>query len=551
MQVQSRNPRLSVRTASGSDRIIFHFPFTIGHLEGSFVIVPCPTMSKLKMLNGKWKMIRSLPLAVLTLCLFAAPVFAQNLRVVIRLVPESNRVIIEGSCAPTKVWSFRDSYAGILGLGGRVERLRLFDNAGIEIPYRKIAPGQFASDASASSFQYEVRLTPLAAASDAAKVSWLNNERGLLMLGDLLPTTSVATDDRREKGRVAIRFELPASWTVHSNENETRPWNFEVVDSDHAVFVAGNRLRVSRTMVSGMAFNLVADGDWAFADTDASELAAKVLKAHRDVFGSMPAKQSTLILLPFQGLLADRWSAETRGSTVTLLMGQITSKVAALVRLSTPLTHEFFHLWVPNGLALHDDYDWFYEGFTVYQAARTAVRLNLLTLPEFLNAIARAYDGYVAGVDHDRWSLVEASQRRWTVGESSVYSKSMVVAFLYDLKLRSQSHGKRSLDDVYRKLFQRYRSSDPASSTLNDGVGNDAVMNVLAGESISQDFVQMFVRNPVVINLQAELAPFGLRAEKFGSRTSISVSEQLTKRQRDLLRELGYNDYVRHQHRGT
>jgi len=128
----------------------------------------------------------------------------------------------------------------------------------------------------------------------------------------------------------------------------------------------------------------------------------------------------------------------------------------------------------------------------------------------------------------------------------------MVVAFLYDLKLRSQSHGKRSLDDVYQKLFQRYRSSEPASRTLtNEGDGNDAVMNVLAGESMSQDFVQTFIRNPVVINLQAELAPFGLRAEKFGSRTSISVSEQLTKRQRDLLRELGYNDYVRHQHRGT
>ena len=503
------------------------------------------------MLNEKWKMIRSLPLAVLTLCLFEAPVSAQNFQVLIRVVPESNRVVIEGSCAPTKVWAFRDSYAGILGLGDRVERLRLFDNAGIEIPYRKIAPGQFASDASASRFQYEVRLTPSAAASEAVKVSWLNTERGLVMAGDLLPTTSVTTVERRENGRMAIRFELPASWSVHSNENETRPWNFEVVDSDRAVFVVGSRLRVSRSTVSGMSLNLVADGDWAFTDSEASELAAKVLKAHRDVFGSMPGKQSTLILLPFQGLFADRWSAETRGSSVTLLMGQIPSKVAALVRLSTPLTHELFHLWVPNGLALNDDYDWFYEGFTVYQAARTAVRLDLLTVAEFLNAIARAYDGYIAGVDHDRWSLVDASQRRWTVGESSVYSKSMVVAFLYDLKLRSQSHGKRSLDGVYRKLFQRYRSSDPASNTLtNEGDGNDAVMHVLAGESMSQGFVQVFIRNPVAINLQAELAPFGLRAEKSGSRTRISVSEQLTKRQRDLLRELGYNDYVRHKRRG-
>ena len=102
------------------------------------------------------------------------------------------------------------------------------------------------------------------------------------------------------------------------------------------------------------------------------------------------------------------------------------------------------------------------------------------------------------------------------------------------------------------RLFQHYHSSDPASSTLlNEGDGNDGVMNVLAGESMSQDFVQRFIRNPVAINLQAELEPFGLRAEKFGSRTSISVSEPLTKRQRDLLRELGYNDYVRHQRRGT
>src|SRR5438128_7018298 len=68
-------------------------------------------------------------------CLLGAPVSAQNFRVLIRVVPESNRVIIEGSCAPTKVWSFRNSYAGILGLGGRVEGLRLFDNAGIGIPY--------------------------------------------------------------------------------------------------------------------------------------------------------------------------------------------------------------------------------------------------------------------------------------------------------------------------------------------------------------------------------------------------------------------------------
>src|SRR6266581_8057021 len=116
--MQSRNLRPSVRTASGSDRIMFH------NLFGAFSVAA---------------MIRSLPLAVLTLGFFAAPVSAQGFSVLIQVNPESNRVIVEGSCAPTKVWSFRDSYAGVVGLGGRIDRLRLFDAAGVEIPNRKIA----------------------------------------------------------------------------------------------------------------------------------------------------------------------------------------------------------------------------------------------------------------------------------------------------------------------------------------------------------------------------------------------------------------------------
>src|SRR5207237_8469510 len=148
--------------------------------------------------------------------------------------------------------------------------------------------------------------------------------------------------------------------------------------------------------------------------------------------------------------------AETRCATVTLLTGNLPSKVCALAQLSTPLTHELFHLWVPNRLALDGDYDWFYEGFTIYEAARTAVRLDLLMFPEFLNAIARAYDGYLANAERERWSLVEASKQRWGSGQSSVYSESMVVAFLYDLRLRMQSRDKQSIEKIYPALLMKY-----------------------------------------------------------------------------------------------
>ena len=487
---------------------------------------------------------------------------AQEMSVRISVLPQSPaRVLIEGKCAPTSVWSFRDSYAGVLGLGVRVTGMKLFDASGAEIQTHRIAPGQFEAAKPASGFRYEVSLDPPGRPSDAAFVSWLNSERGLLMLADLLPLSntpqasssqSVLTRDQSNRdhdiGQATVRLSLPEGWTVYSNGSDSGQNDFRIQNVGRAVFAVGKHLRVSRTTISKTALNLVMDGEWAFTDSDALEMATKVLKSHLDVFGIGPGKQVSLILFPFpQTVAADKWSAETRGSTVTLLMGRFPSKTAALAQLSVPLTHELFHPWVPNGLALDGDYDWFYEGFTVYHAARTALRLDLLTFQEFLNAIARAFDGYAYGADRDRWSLIEASQRRWTTGGSVVYQKSMLVAFLFDLKLLTESRGKRSLDDVYRELFRRYRLVEPPI-TVDAGQtadGNQAVVTVLEGAPGMQGFAESFIRRAAAIDLSAELAAFGLRVERLGLRTRISVSETLTRRQRDLLRELGYNDYAR------
>jgi predicted metalloprotease with PDZ domain len=236
---------------------------------------------------------------------------------------------------------------------------------------------------------------------------------------------------------------------------------------------------------------------------------------------------------------ANTWAAETRGCNVTILTGQVPSRVGALAQLGNALTHETFHLWIPNGVALSSDYDWFYEGFTMYQAARAAVRLGLVTWPEFLNAIARAYDGSVATTNAQPLSLIEASKQRWTIGASSVYSKAMVVAFLYDLNLRNQTGGKRSLDDVYRRVFREH----PRRSAVKqlEGDGNAAVTAALRSELSSQNFVERFINAPVSVDLKKELAAFGLRVEKL-VRTHISVSDDISKRQRDLLKQLGYNE---------
>jgi predicted metalloprotease with PDZ domain len=465
---------------------------------------------------------------------FSSNASAQQSDVEIRLLPDSARVAIEISGAPDRSWSFVDSYAGIVGLGRRVERFTAFDESGGEVALTQPAPGQFLAAQSAKRIRYEINLRPVSRAADFSMISWLDKERGVLMLSDLLPVLSEATGANNPNFR--IHFQLPKTWAVHSGELKSSPYAYALADLGRAVFAVGANLRVSQTNASGLTLNFVTNGDWAFTDADAVQLAQQVLKAHHDTFGSFPGQTATFILFPFPlAVSASQWSAETRGTTVTLIMGKLPSRVAALAQLSTPVTHEFFHLWIPNSLALEGNYDWFYEGFTTYEAAHTAVNLGLLTFAEFLNSISRAYD---SSRSETSLSLIEASSRRFTSGLTSVYAKSQVVAFLYDLRLRSATRNKRSLSDVYRKLVVSSRSDNARTKRVD---GNEVVAGVLSEEIKTDEFVRAFIQRPVSINLESELAPFGLKVDSTGVRTQISVSEKLSKQQRDLLRELGYN----------
>jgi hypothetical protein len=448
------------------------------------------------------------------------------------------RVKIEGKVAEARTnWSFRNQYASVGGLGERIESFTLSDESGAQIPVRKIAPGEFSAASPATHFAYEVKLEAPLQTSDAAHVSWLTNERGLLLPGDLLPRAARAAE--MENGSVILSFSVPATWSVVANEMKQSDGQYMVTNAERAVFLVGQELRQKRARVGQMEFSYVTAGRWAFTDEEASDMAASILKEHAGTLGGPPPSRtdSMLILIPFPRVVgADRWSAETRGGTVMLLSGQSPSRTSALAQLSVPLTHELFHLWIPNGLALDGDYDWFYEGFTLYQSIRAGMRLELLTFQDYLNAVGRASDAYLKIEERDRLSLVEASRQRWSSPTGLVYHKGLLVAFLYDLTLRQQTKNSRSLDDVYRELFRRHRL--PATRTD----GNSAVISILKSQSGMREFVEQYIEKPAPLDLRSLVAPFGLEVMRGGVRTHLGVSESLSRAQRDLLRKFGYND---------
>jgi len=458
---------------------------------------------------------------------FAAQAQSINARIsIVSLTPPRVRVEAERAEA-SKAWSFRNAHAGIIGLGERIENLSLSDAQGVQIAARKLASGEYEAARPATKITYELKLDPPRSTNDTAHVSWLTATRGVLMPGDLLPLPSA---------RARVSLTLPDQWKVATVETRSGGGQYEIEDAESSIFFVGADLRTMRASVSGMEFTFATAGEWAFADEDASGVVRDILEKHARLNGGVPRKRALIVLAPFpQTADASRWNAETRGGTIFFLSGRSTSKAAGLARLSIPLAHEILHLWIPNALALSGEYDWFYEGFTVYQSMRVSVELGYLTFQDYLDSLARAHDSYLAQREQDKLSLVEASTRRWGGSSGLIYHKGMMVAALYDLTVRQNSRGKRSLDDVYRALFRQYRTG------VERREGNAAVLATLNSIAGGSDFSKRYIESASPLDLTTALNTFGLKLERSGARTRITVADSISRAQRDLLRQMGYN----------
>jgi predicted metalloprotease with PDZ domain len=237
--------------------------------------------------------------------------------------------------------------------------------------------------------------------------------------------------------------------------------------------------------------------------------------------------------MPFDSAIGpERWSAETTGENVVLAMGQHAQEQALVAKLKVVLDHELFHLWIPNSIALKGDYDWFFEGFTLYQALLTGLRLKHIKFDDYLETLGRVYSSYRSATERDKLSLLEASERRWTIASPLVYDKGMLVALIYDLMLRRNSHGRESLPEIYPLILRE------AAGGGQDA--NELVMRVLDARPGLERFSKQYVQSSSEIDLNSELTPFGLEVRNAGAVSRITVSKSLNREQRQLLKALGY-----------
>jgi predicted metalloprotease with PDZ domain len=190
-------------------------------------------------------------------------------------------------------------------------------------------------------------------------------------------------------------------------------------------------------------------------------------------------------------------------------------------------SHEYFHCWnvkrmKPAAFAPYDlsaeSYTgllWVFEGITSYYDDLALVRSGLITEKSYLELLGRTISRVLRGGGRLRQSVEESSFDAWTKFYKqdanapnaivSYYAKGSLIALALDLKLRSETKGRVSLDDVMRVCWERW--GDSAEGMPEDGF--EAVAAEVSQLDLD-DFFNASVRGTGELPLEALLHTHGI-----------------------------------------
>jgi hypothetical protein len=148
--------------------------------------------------------------------------------------------------------------------------------------------------------------------------------------------------------------------------------------------------------------------------------------------------------------------------------------------IRTLLAHEMVHNWPEMTGRTYSDSAWYNEGTAEFYSAVLPLRAGLISEDEFLDlindhAVALYTSPYLGK------SLAVAAENAWTDddAENVPYNRGFMYLAITDAKIRTASHGLRSVDDLVLKLERRTRQGEHVSvndwlKLLSEQIGPDA-----------------------------------------------------------------------------
>jgi hypothetical protein len=423
--------------------------------------------------------------------------------------------------------AFLQSYAGVSGIASRTFDVTAFDSHSRPVGIKRFIEGEYAAESDMAGWRYQIDLEPIGDNTARAHISWVQGSEGILFLYDVLPR-SLGNHGRSTE----VTLTIPDGWKIFTSETQRGENSYSIIDPAKAVFVI-SKDDVMRN-VGGENVQVSISGKWQFTDSQAIKAAQSVLSDYRRIFGAaVPPVKITMMHLRGNSP-AGTWEADTRGRSVTIFSADTPFASQSVQMLHEQLRHELFHLWFPEGAGLTGDYDWFFEGFALYESLKLGIRQNRIGFQDMLDTIAAAYklDSSQTG----QRSLIAASGDRWSSASSTVYTRGMLVAFLSDIAMLQVSGGKRSVEDLIQEIYQdaiSHRSAD----------GNDVVLAAIRRRSELNHIAAAYITGNEPIEWAAALRTAGIDDNVQTAAHRLTAVPKPDRRQKALLDKLGYNNW--------
>ena len=405
-----------------------------------------------------------------------------------------------------------------------VEGLTVVDAAGTPVPTVRSSKNRWTLEAGATPLTAQYRVY---AREASVRTNFVDADLAVINGAALF-----ITEEGREGAPHRVIVDLPRDWSgAHTGLDRTTgggATDFTATDLDELLdspLVLGDAT-VRALEVDGVPHSLVLAGDLGPWDVDGSTADVSAIVREQIAFwGNVPYAHYTFLNVVNEA----RGGLEHLDSTLMMTNRRATTKREDYVRWMGLVSHEFFHTWNVKRLRPaplgpfdyeHEVYTpslWVAEGLTSYYDDLLLVRAGLITEKEYLGRLSDQLTNLQKTPGRQVQSLAEASADAWikyyrkdenTVNTGiSYYTKGMIVGWLLDSRIRCETDGARSLDDVMRLAYTRFsgdRGYTPAEF--------EAVIAEVAGTPLTGE-LDSWLRSTDELDPGPALACLGLRLQ--------------------------------------
>jgi len=288
---------------------------------------------------------------------------------------------------------------------------------------------------------------------------------------------------------VRLTIQQPEGWqTVTALAPQGAPNSFVAEDYHELVdtpFLVSPDVDVLSFETNGATFDIAVQGNWNYDQARLMADHIAIVDAQIDIMQVVPFERYLFMyhIVPERaghGVEHKNSTSIVLGPVAVMTMPAEDDYADGMYRAFLGVaSHELFHAWnverIRPAAMYPTDYSqeqyttqmWIFEGITDYYADVALHRAGLTTEEGLLSGLA----GTVAAFDHDPGrkvtSIAMSSFDSWAKQNEappgtfySFYTAGKAMGLVLDMEVRSHTGGAKSLDDVFRYLYQKYPMND-------------------------------------------------------------------------------------------